>query len=156
MRAAPPVSVEAAGGRAWRVVCTLVPALAAAAALAWALGHAAPQISAGVFAIAAASVALVVAVLAWRRHSPHSVSLRWDGQCWAADGSAGRLDVAMDLGAWLLLRLHPADGARPRWIAVSATEAGLALHGLRAALYSRPPAATPSLPADEENARLNV
>ena len=155
MRAAPPVSVEATGGIAWRVVRTLLPALAAVVTLAWGLGHAAPQTSAAVFAFAAASVALVVAVPAWRSYPPHSVALRWDGQWWSADGSAGRLDVAMDLGGWLLLRLHPADGARPRWIAVTATEVGLALHGLRAALYSQSTQLLSSLPADEESSRPN-
>ncbi len=141
MRAAPPVSLRCQGGRGWRSVQAALPALAAAAVALWALGWAeTPQ------APAAACTMLVGAVvgwLVWRAAVPPAVLLSWDGQSWTADGSAGALEVMIDLGAWLLLRLRPEAGGSARWIAVGAREAGPSLHALRAAVYSRPSDAAP-------------
>jgi hypothetical protein len=134
MRAAPPVSVRCHGGRAWRWLHAVLPALAAAAATLWALSWA--EISIAIAAVCAPCVGVAVGWLA-RRAAP-TVVLAWDGQRWTADGNAGALEVTIDLGGWLLLRLRPDTGGRVRWIAVSSSEAGVALHGLRAAAYARP------------------
>ena len=132
MRAAPPVSVRCSGGLPWRVLNTGLPALAAAALAAWALGHAELPVAwaLGVLPLAAAG--------AWPLTARTAVDLRWDGQCWTADGVPGALDVMIDAGAGLLLRLRPEAPASPLWIAVTAGEAAGAMHALRAAAYARP------------------
>ena len=113
-------------------------ALAAAALVAWALGHLQRP------AWPALLVALPVAALAWRQARPESVTLAWDGQHWTADGCPGKVDLMIDLGPWVLLRLQPDEPARRAiWIPVSAADAGAARHALRAAVYSRSSKPTP-------------
>jgi hypothetical protein len=131
MRAAPPVSVRCNGGAAWRLVQTGLFALAAAVLAAWTLAQL------GLATAWAAAPGLAVAALAWRGCRSREVALTWDGRAWTADGIPGRLEVMIDLGTWLLLRMRLDGGTAPRWIAVSAGEAGLALHGLRAAVHAR-------------------
>lgn len=131
MRAAPPVSVRCHGGVAWRAVQTGLFALAAAVLAAWALAQL------GLAAAWAVAPGLAVAAVAWRGCRSGEVALNWDGRAWTADGIPGRLEVMVDLGTWLLLRMRLDGGAGRRWIAVSAGEAGLALHGLRAAVHAR-------------------
>ena len=126
-------------GGAWRWVVTLLPALATAALLAWAAAHLQLS-SASVWAavVLITSLVALVARVAWRRARPQGLLLAWDGQRWSADGCAGDLELMMDLGPWMLLRLRPDDPRRRAvWIPVSATDAGSARHALRAALYSR-------------------
>jgi D-arabinose 1-dehydrogenase-like Zn-dependent alcohol dehydrogenase len=136
MRPAPPVAVHCSGGTAWRALNVSLPALAVAAFAAWGVLQAG---GVGLWAAAAAllSAAAVVAVMALSPVKP-AAALQWDGQRWVADGEAATLQVMIDAGAGLLLRLHRGDG-RVRWIAVAASEAGPAWHALRAAVYSRPP-----------------
>ena len=131
MRAAPAVSVICSRAGAWRGAQALLPGLAAAALVAWALGHLQRPAWPALF------VAVPVAVLAWRRARPQAVTLAWDGQRWHADGCPGSLQLMIDLGPWMLLRLRPDDPARPAvWIPVSAADAGAARHALCAAVHS--------------------
>ena len=134
MRAAPAVSVRASRAGAWRGLQALLCALAAAATAAWVLGHlqqtAWPALAAGA----------VAGVLAWWLAPERAVDLSWDGQRWSAGGAAGRLDVMLDLGPWMLLRLQPvAEPRAPVWIPIAAAEAGAAWHALRAAAYGHAP-----------------
>jgi hypothetical protein len=132
MRAAPPVSVRCSGGWPWRALQTALPTLAAAACGAWALQAVQlPLAWAGVLAVAEA-------LLSWRLAVPTPVELAWDGQRWTADGQPGQLDVMLDVGSALLLRLRPETGRRHCWIAATAAEVGPAMHGLRVAAYHRP------------------
>jgi hypothetical protein len=131
MRAAPAVTVHGTGGWPWRGLRTALPAASAGVLAYWLLQRAEHE---GWPAIV---VAVGVALAAWWRARPRAVALVWDGQRWTADGAAGALQVMIDIGPVLLLRLLPERGAA-RWIAVTATEAGPAWHGLRAAVYSRP------------------
>ena len=109
-----------------------MPALAAAAVAAWMLGHLQRP------AWPALLVVLPVAALAWRLARQEPVTLAWDGQLWCADGRPGRLDLMIDLGPWMLLRLRPDEPARrTTWIPVSVADAGASWHALRAAVYSR-------------------
>ncbi len=118
----------------WRALRVGLLALAAAALAAWGLGHA------GWPAAWAAVVPVVAALAAWPLVRTVPVNLAWDGQRWTADAVPGRLDVMIDAGGALLLRLRPDARRLPsRWIAVTAREAGPALHALRAAAYARAP-----------------
>jgi hypothetical protein len=58
---------------------------------------------------------------ALRAGDDEPVTIAWDGQCWhLQDGQgagAGTPVLALDAGAWLLLRWHPLPGGPPpRWI----------------------------------------
>jgi hypothetical protein len=86
--------------------------------------------------------AAVLAGLGWwlaRRALPSgSGRLRWDGQAWSSISALGlkpvqRLVVALDLGNWVLLRLHLVGGGAV-WRVASAASAQSAWHGLRVAL----------------------
>jgi hypothetical protein len=146
MRAAPAVAVRCSGGPFWCASHIGLPALAAASVAGWATllasGNAAGAL---ISSLLAATVAGCLALRLWR---PQAAQLQWDGQRWAADGAPGRLQLMMDLGSLLVLRLH-LDAAGERWLAVSAAEAGPAWPALRAAVYSRPPRATPRALAPE-------
>ena len=142
-RHAPPVAVTCSGGGAWRAVQLLLAALAAAVPAAWAALHA--GFAEPIAAAAAAAAAVAAAWLVWRLTRTQACTLSWNGEHWAADGQAGEVDVMLDLGGWLLLRLRPLAG-RARWLPVPDSQAGPARHGLRAALYSR---TAPGLPAPE-------
>jgi hypothetical protein len=137
MRAAPPVAVSCTGGRRWRLLNAVLPALAASAFAAWLLQRAGSPSLVGALAAAA-----VCGGWAWRRSAATAVALAWDGQRWLANGTAGRLAVMIDIGPALLLRLQREGGGGPMWVPVTAREAGTAWHALRAAVYSRPPETT--------------
>ena len=139
MRTAPPVSVRCSGGLAWRWLQTLLFTWAAAALGVWTVQMFELPLS------AAALAALLVGSVAWWRTRPRVVDLVWNGQHWAANGMAGRLDVVFDIGPCMLLRLKPDGGGRACWIPLTQAELGAALHGLRVAAYSRVPAVTPAV-----------
>jgi len=143
MHAAPAVGVRCAGGAAWRLFQAAMPGLAAAVAAGWAVltldAHAA-----AIAAVVAAAAGTLTVTLAWWRRAPVVVQLRWDGACWTVDDTVGALDVMIDLGAWMLLRLRPAGPGRPRWVAVAAAEAGPQWPALRAAAYAGDAAPTPT------------
>jgi len=149
VRAAPPVSVRCSGGLPWRALRVALPALAATAVAAWVLGHA------GLPAPWALAVAPVAAAACWAPTSAVPAVLAWDGQRWTADGEPGALDVMVDAGAWLLLRLRPDGRPRPRWIAVTAAEAGPAMHALRAAAYAAAAGAALDAGAAPDGVRLS-
>ena len=145
MRAAPPVSVRCSGGARWRWAQTLLPALATGVFAAWLLLMNAQS------ATPACALALAIGLVAWRFSVPREAVLAWDGQRWTADGNAGELDVMIDVGGWLLLRLRPESPGAARWIGCTAREAGPAWHALRAAVYALPPQR--KKPAPEQTAR---
>ncbi|MBA4178359.1 MAG: hypothetical protein C0505_17645 [Leptothrix sp. (in: Bacteria)] len=136
MRAPPAVAVRCTGGWPWRLLNLALPALAAGVAAAWSLLHL------GASPLPALALGLAVLLLLGRRWHARAQLLQWDGQRWTADGVPGRLQLMIDAGPWLLLRLHTVPGPAP-WLAVTAAEAGAAWHGLRAAVYSRPSEITP-------------
>jgi hypothetical protein len=141
MRAAPPVGLCCDGGLAWRALQSVLPGLAAAVMTGWIGAHAGWPVAR--WLPLALLTGTAAGLLAWRLARPRQTELRWDGQAWSADGTKGRLDVMLDLGGWLLVRLRPRSPGAVRWVAVSAAEAGGQLHALRAALYSRPSEAAP-------------
>ena len=135
MRAAPPVSVRCSGGWSWRLLQTLLYTGAAAALAVWSLQQLEQPV-----AWAGAAV-LPVAVCVWRLGRPRLATLVWDGQQWTADGVPGQLEVAIDIGSALLLKLRPAGAGPLRWLPVTRAEAGRAWQGLRVAAYARVPMA---------------
>jgi hypothetical protein len=137
MRPAPAVAVSCNGGKAWRALQALLPAIAAAALTAFTLLHLELAAWPAWLLVAAA-----VGLLAWRLARLHQQLLRWDGQVWSVDGTPGALAVMIDIGPALLLRLRPEPRGAVRWIAVTQAEAASAWHALRAAVYSRPPKPT--------------
>jgi len=149
VRTAPPVSVRCSGGAAWHALRAGLTALAAGAVAAWGLGHA------GWPTVLALAVLPLVALLAWPLTRPATAALVWDGQCWRADGVPGALSVMIDAGAFLLLHLRP-EGRREasRWIAVTAREAGPAMHALRAAAYARVAKVDPAAGTGPDGLRL--
>ena len=142
MRAAPPVDAALDAGRRERMLTVLLHALAGVALGAWLALHAELRHIGAWAAVLGASAALLMAVgwqLARRTWPALPGHLRWDGAQWLSVGRGrdlvlARVDVALDLGTWMLLRLHPADGGAPQWRVASARGAGGAWHGLRLAL----------------------
>ena len=135
MRNAPPVSVRAAGGRSWRAVRALLPALAAAACATWALQWSG-LVDGAVAGWIGLAAGVAVAALAWHFEDPRAATLGWDGERWSVNGTPGRLDLMIDLPGWQLVRLRPASGGPVRWVAVTAAEAGADETLLRAALQA--------------------
>ncbi|QPF72759.1 hypothetical protein G8A07_07310 [Roseateles sp. DAIF2] len=137
--------------RAMRGATALVAALGAAALLAALNSHSRVADAAWLPASAWWGLTLLgpplAAGLGWRlaRHAP--LRLRWDGRAWwlrspegAADERPLRLTVAIDLGTWLLLRLHAARGPLwpPRYLALARAAHPAAWPGLRATLFTAP------------------
>jgi hypothetical protein len=139
MRAAPAVTVMSGDGGAWRAAQALTWGLAGAALAAWLLAlRDAPLPWAWL-------VAVSVTVAAWALLHEKPVELAWDGQQWRANGVVCELVVALDLGAWLLLRARERlPAARTRWLPAAAGPLGGRQHAFRAALYSRAPEAPPA------------
>jgi len=131
----------------WTAVAASLAVGAAASLVAWwqQQPEALPaQTLAGGLALACLGVALH----AMRQIGP--LCLRWDGQRWSAEPPHGApaevdLTVAIDLGAWMLLRLRR-TGAGPRrawrvaWLPVQRRGHEAHWHALRCAVYSPRPA----------------
>lgn len=137
MHTAPAVSVRCSGGRWWRVLQTALPTLAVLILGIWALQWA--QLPVGLVGLPV----VVTALLSWHWAASAPLDLVWDGQRWTANGQLGQLDVMLDAGGAMLLRLKADGGRRPLWMAVTPSEAGVAMHGLRVAAYHRVPEQPP-------------
>ena len=156
MRAAPAVRALLHGGGAERMLISGLYAISGAAlagwALAgWALANTDQTRQGAAWAIVLLATVAAGALGAWQARAAlpaDGAYLGWDGQGWtlgrhpAADGKAAPAEtpllavvVAIDLGAWLLLRLQPAAGPR-RWQAARAGQSGADWHGLRLALQA--------------------
>ncbi|WP_157263693.1 hypothetical protein [Azohydromonas aeria] len=150
MRTAPAVHLTLEADTPWRVgLCLLGAAAAAVPVLGLALRlELAPAWAFG----AAAAAALAGGAWPWRRRAPQAAALAWDGAQWQlwlrgqARPCAGRAQLMIDLGPWLLLRLCPTPSGAPRaarghWLALSRSRHAAHWHALRCALHARPPAA---------------
>ncbi len=136
MRAAPPVELLLPDARFERLALTALYVTAIAVAGFWLARHAdAPApwrlvlFGAGVGGVCGAYLA--------RQILPPLASdrLRWNGVVWSTvrDGELRRLEVRLDAGGWLLLRLRPWHAAA-RWaVAHRSTAGSAAWHGLRLA-----------------------
>ena len=138
MHAAPPVRVALGRSRGWVAFVAACGGLAALQVTTWlAQGlEWSPVIAGSVSLSSAIAAALGSGWAAWRAQVPGGLS--WDGQRWQWCERPGRLILAIDLQAWMLLCFQ-ADQGTPRrrcWIAASRRSVGGAWPALRAALYS--------------------
>jgi hypothetical protein len=131
MRGAAPVSIDAMRGAGWRGA-VLLAAAAASGALAWWGARS------GAWLAALPLIAVVIACAASLLRVPRGV-LRFDGRLWSWRGSPVAVQAPIDLGGWMLLRLH---GANTVWLPVGAADAGDAWHAFRAAVYCPAPSST--------------
>jgi hypothetical protein len=125
-------------GLGWRRVQAAIYGLAGAAAAAWLVQHLAeaPVSAAVVFGMAALAWVggFGLALLLLDRAA---CTLAFDGQQWLAGGEPQRVDLMLQTGSFVLLRLR-ASHQSTRWLAVQRTEAGPAWHGLLVALHATP------------------
>jgi hypothetical protein len=148
MHGSPPCAITVARFGAWRAAVAVLALAALAALLAWfftsPLGAGA-WVRAGVAVAALAILALAASL--WRQPA---VRLRWDGHAWTVATPAGgpevsgRLEIAIDLGLFLLLRFTPAGRSGPaavRWIPVGRAGLEHDWHAFRCAVHSPQPAA---------------
>ena len=149
MHAPPPLRVSVGQDSVALAALAAGCALAAANAVAWLMALAGMP----PWALGLTSVGSAVVAAAWAWHiaarRPSPCELAWDGQVWSGQwpgqaARAGRVRVAIDLDAWMLLTFDPSEGAGRRWLALSrrAHRASWAL--LRGALYCARPADVPS------------
>jgi hypothetical protein len=148
MRESPPFEVRLQRFGVWRAAVAIVASFAIAAVAAWAWSTAAARAGesvAWVFALAAALAAATVAAALSLVRVPAGVLARRDGVWSFAPQSgpavAGALTVALDWGAFFLLRI---DGGRERvWLPVQRRGLERDWHSLRCALHAstRPTAA---------------
>jgi uncharacterized membrane protein len=152
MHASPPFQMAVHRYGVWRAAAVLLVASTTAAVAAW-LVHS--HVMTLVWAVLCLLVSGSVAVLAhaWRLRP---VSLRWDSQRWhlgplpttGHEPDAGRLVVAMDFGAWMLLRFIPdsATVLRPGvWLPVQRLGHEPAWHSLRCTVYCARPVSLPAV-----------
>ena len=166
MHNAPAVVAALDAQRPERVVISSVHALAAAVVVVWAGLHAGLDGSVPAWMAGSVWILVVAAFGSWqaRRALPaDGKTLVWDGAGWALTTRESRggaligitgadvrmpimqVGIALDLGAWMLLRLW-AETGESRWQVVRAACAGPAWHGLRLALLTQAgPAVPPSV-----------
>ena len=153
MRGCPPCELTIGRSRIWRTAICLIVTLTGAVLVAWLV--AAPQGGSPAVRAGIAGAVLAVVMMAASLFRPIQGRLRFTGAHWTlaphqhkvgpGETIAGRLDVHLDLGSFMLLRFVPhlrGPGCpRARWIPVSKSSAMGDWHGLRCAAYAQPPVA---------------
>jgi hypothetical protein len=154
MRTSSPIQVSIRRFVRWRVATTALAVAALGSIVAW-FALATIPLAARV-AVAGLCVTAIVHATRWLLLMPtRPTDLRWDGTRWlvarhgapAQEAEPVDLDVALDLGGWMLLRLRAgAPGTRRRvvWLPVERAALGADWHPLRCAVHAwhAPPAAT--------------
>ncbi|MBX3621295.1 MAG: hypothetical protein KF891_15100 [Rhizobacter sp.] len=137
----------------WRVTCGLLCAAAATvtAIWAWRAMHSFPMwVLMSTLLVAAASTAML-----WHAWGLKAQSIRWDGQVWRLGPAAtagheplaGRVEIAVDVGAWMMLRFVPEvpiPWRRGIWLPVQRASHEAAWHALRATVYCARPVTLPA------------
>jgi len=137
MRASPACQVELQRFGAWRAALTLLFGAGAMSVVAWlAIRSEAPP---WLLVVAATAMVLILGAVALPLWRIHPSRLRWDGQIWQLDGAPGRLDAALDLGPWMLLRFIAEEADAPTWLPVQRRGLEGQWHALRCAVYSPRP-----------------
>ena len=143
MRAAPAFQVSLQRFGVWRGAVGLLTALALAALAAWLALQPPPLGVMTWLGAALAAAATIWCAVSVSRQRP--VDLRWDGRNWALGAAAaepitGELSVALDLGAWMLLRFTPTASAAVIWLPVQRRGLEARWHALRCAVHGARPA----------------
>ncbi|HWH80704.1 MAG TPA: hypothetical protein VNU71_00545 [Burkholderiaceae bacterium] len=150
MRAAPPIQVSLQRFGVWQGA-VLALALAGGVAIgAWLAGRERP-IDARSWAIAAVAWT-GIAALTWPSLRLAPRELRWDGRVWhlgpiGGEPVVGALRVAIDAGAWMLVRFE-APGQRAAWLPVQRRGLEPQWHALRCAVHSPQPSDTDAAEID--------
>jgi hypothetical protein len=150
MRAAPAVYVSLRRFSAWRATVLALALAGLMVTCAWLLGRDAIPVSTLAVGMGCSALALVWLGLSLGR--VQAVDLCWDGQGWSlkspllvnADPVAGDISIAIDLGAWMLLRFRPVNASRwslPIWLPVQRRGIEPQWHALRCAVHAPRPAA---------------
>ena len=152
MHASPPFQMTVHRYGVWRVAAVFLVSSATAVVGAW-LVHS--RVTNVMWAALGLLMLASVAVLTHALRLPPT-SVRWDSQRWHLGPSTtaghepetGRLLVAMDFGAWMLLRFVP-DGAtvlrRGTWLPVQRRGHEAAWHALCCTVYCARPASLPAV-----------
>ena len=146
MRASPAFQLTIDRFGAWRAVLACAGLAAAAALAAWAASDAPFG-----WRLAGTGIGSALLLRALPMARIPALSLRWDTRCWHLGPAAtrgeepcsGTLDVALDLGPWMLLKfVQDVTQARPRvrWVPVQRRGLEAHWHALRCAVYSPRPA----------------
>jgi hypothetical protein len=168
MRASPAFQISVTRFGVWRTGVSIMLAATAAVLIAWLFTRDEFTPLGWQIAVGTAGVLLVIAGASLLRIEP--LSLRFDGLQWhlgAADPagdepSSGKLVVALDLGAWMLLRFDHERGLRHRrirWLPLQRRGLEVQWHALRCAVYcTRPVSGTdagmnPAIVNDSKNER---
>ncbi len=149
MRASPPLRITVRRFGVWRACVGGVMAAVLAALAAWALAGERPS-GLALLGVGAGALPLLAGAAGLLRCA--AFTLRWDGQAWRLndgmdaddDAPAGELCVAIDLGAWLLLRFDRPPGRfgrRAAWLPVQRRGLEAQWHAFRCGVYSPRPAA---------------
>ncbi|MFT3817617.1 MAG: hypothetical protein QM750_08340 [Rubrivivax sp.] len=115
MRAAPPVQMTCGRDTRWSAAVAALAALSAATLVAWALWQAAwPLAWRWTLALAAA---VPLGGWVWHRieRSPER-PLAWNGSAWTLDEAPAHVELMIDLGDWLLLRVTTTADGRAHWL----------------------------------------
>lgn len=149
MRASPPLLFQLDSFRVWRIASALLCTLAAATLVAWAAT--APEsrrLPAGV--LTALGVIGIGFIARWLWTVPtRPTQLFWDGINWhvsvedlSRQVTTGRIDIAIDAGAWMLLLFTPDAEARTgrsrrsiRWLPAERRSSIADWHALRYTLH---------------------
>jgi len=151
MRAAPAFQLTIRHFGVWRAMVAVLVCCAATSLVAFLMLPGEPSASPLVRGSLATLAALAIGASAtlWRCDP---VSLRWDTQQWHLGPASskgeepwqGHVAVALDLGAWMLLKFtHHPDARSIRWLAVQRPGIEPSWHALRCAVYCARPADSP-------------
>jgi hypothetical protein len=142
MRASPAFQCVLNRFGVWRTAVAALAGTSVALLLVWLWARGEPPPLLGRVAWICAVLAVPALAASLMRMPP--VTLRWDGQQWWVEANAGEIDVALDLGGWMLLRFRPVSAARrersPKWLPVQRRGLEAQWHALRCAVYSPRPA----------------
>lgn len=139
MRASPAFQITIVRFGVWRTAVGAALLLALSSLAAWWAAH--HDEASGVLAVAGLAALATIAGGAGLLRCP-PVSLRWDTERWhlgpaSAPGEepeAGNLAIALDLGAWMLLKFE-SDQRRVGWLPVQRRGLEAQWHALRCAVY---------------------
>jgi len=142
MRASPALRCVLSRFGVWRAAIAALAGAGVAVLLVWLLARSEPPPLLGLVAWVVATLAVPALAASLMRMPP--ITLRWDGQQWWVEANAGEIDVALDLGGWMLLRFRPISAAghkrSPQWLPVQRQGLEAHWHALRCAVYSPRPA----------------